>query len=140
VKPASTWQTNYQNSGSRAQTDWLAGIQGTNKDWQGLTVAAIPRMVSGFNAAAGSGRIAAGVQRVSTAQWKQRSEAKQGAYGAGITAGAGAYGVAAGKLFNFLSSAVPALPARGDINANLQRGNTLALALHQNKGNFSGKA
>ena len=139
MKPAATWQTDYQQSSGKAQTNWLAGIQGTQKDWAGLTTAAISRMVSGFNTAAGNGTIAAGIARGGTGNWRTKSEQKQAAFGTGITNGAGAYGVAAGKLYQFFTNAVPALPARGDINQNLQRANTLALALHNAKGQFSGK-
>lgn len=140
MKPAATWQTDYSNSAGKAQTNWTAGINSTTKDWAGLTVAAVPRMVQNFNAAAAAGTISAGIQAAGTGYWKSQSAAKAASYGLGITNGASAYGVSAGKLYQFLSSAIPSLPSRGDINQNLQRANTLALALHQAKGQFRGRA
>ena len=139
MKPAATWQTDYQNSSGKAQTNWLAGIQQTQKDWAALTTAAIPRMVSGFNTAAGNGTIATGIARGGTQNWRTKAEQKQAAFGTGITNGAAAYGVAAGKLYAFYQSAIPGLPARGDITQNLNRANQLALLAHQNKGQFKGK-
>jgi hypothetical protein len=139
VKPAATWQTDYQNSSGKAGTNWVAGIQAPNVQWAQPTINSVPRMVQGFNAAASSGRIAQGISTAGDAKWRTRSEQKVASYTAGITSGAAAYGVAAGKLYQFFTSAIPALPARGDINQNLQRANTLALALHAAKGQFAGR-
>lgn len=136
MKPAATWQTDYANSTGKAGTNWTAGINAPNVDWATPTVTAIPRMVAGFNAAAANGSIASGIQSAGNQKWRARSEAKVASYTAGITAGAGAYGQAAAKLFQFYTGAIPSLPARGDINTNLQRANTLALALHAAKGQF----
>ena len=139
MKPAATWQTDYANSTGKAGTNWIAGVNNPQVTWAAPTVASVPRMVSGFNAAAANGTIAAGINSAGDARWRSRSEAKVSSYTAGITAGAGAYGVAAGKLYQFYTGAIPSLPARGDINQNLQRGNTLALALHAAKGQFKGR-
>ena len=136
MKPAATWQADYAGSTGKAGTNWVAGIQAPGVTWAAPTVAAIPRMVSGFNAAAANGTIASGVQAAGDAKWRSRSEAKVASYTAGITAGAPAYGIAANKLFQFYTGAIPSLPARADINTNLQRANTLALALHNAKGQF----
>jgi hypothetical protein len=136
VKPAATWQTDYAGSTGKAGTNWVSGIQAPGVTWAAPTVASIPRMVSGFNTAASNGSIAAGITNAGDNKWRSRSEAKVSSYTQGITAGAAAYGQAAQKLYSFYSSAIPSLPARGDINQNLQRANTLALALHQAKGQF----
>ncbi len=139
MKPAATWQTDYQNSTGKAGTNWTAGINNPQVTWAAPTVASVPRMVAGFNAAAANGTIAAGINAAGDARWRSRSEAKVASYQAGITAGAGAYGVAANKLYQFYTGALPSLPSRGDINQNLQRSNTLALALHAQRGNFKGR-
>jgi hypothetical protein len=106
VKTAQQAQTNYQNSGGRAQADWLAGIQSTQKDQAALAIAAGARYIQGV----------------------------QDAYSAGITAGAGNYGVAAQKVMSAIAQGVSNLPPRGDINANLQRSASLAMYLHGLKG------
>jgi hypothetical protein len=135
VKTAQQAQTNYQNSGGRAQTDWLAGIQGTQKDQAALAIAAGSRYIQGVQDAYSSGRWAAGLtRRGGTAYWKSQSEKKQSAYSAGITAGAGNYGVAAQKVMSAIAQGVANLPPRGDINANLQRSASLAMYLHGLKG------
>lgn len=139
MKPAATWQTDYANSTGKAGTNWVAGIKAPGVDWATPTVNAIPRMVSGFNAAAADGRISTGIQRGGTANWQAKSELKSASYTQGITNGAAAFGVAAGKLYQFYTSAIPSLPSRGDITQNLQRANALAIALHNSKGQFSGK-
>lgn len=126
----------YKASAGTAQSSWLAGIQGTQKDQAALAVAAIPRMVQNFNAAAADGRIAQGLTRRGTGYWKTQSEAKQGAFGLGIAAGANNYANAASKLYPAIANAVSSLPARGDINANLDRSRALALALHAGRGQY----
>jgi hypothetical protein len=136
VKSVQQGTDRYKASAGTAQSSWLAGIQGTQKDQAALAVAAIPRMVAGFNDAANSGRIAAGLTRRGTGYWKTQSEAKQSSYGTGIMAGANNYANAAAKLYPAIANAVSSLPARGDINANLARSRALALALHAGKGQY----
>ena len=139
MKHVATWGANYTASSARAQTAYTEGVNATTKDQAALAVAAIPRMVAGFNQAASSGRIASGLQRGGTAYWKSQTVLKAGAYSLGITNGANNYNAAAQKIGAFMQSAVPSLPPRGDINQNLQRGNALALALHAQKGNLGAR-
>ena len=139
MKPAATWQTDYSNSTGKAGTNWTAGINAPGVTWAAPTVASVPRMVQGFNTAAANGTIAAGINNAGDARWRSRSEAKVASYTAGITAGAAAYGIAAQKLFQFYTGAIPSLPARADINTNLQRANQLALLAHNAKGQFKGR-
>lgn len=117
----------------------MAGIQGTTKDQAALAVAAIPRMVAGFNDAANSGRIAQGLTRRGTPYWKSQSEAKAPSYSLGITNGQGNYGAAAAKFIPAIQSIVNGLPPRGDIMQNLQRVQGLALGLHQLKGSLGAR-
>lgn len=131
--------TNYTGSAGRAQTDWLAGIQSTSKDQAALAVAAIPRMVQGFNQAAANGTIAAGINRGGTAYWRQQAEKKAANYSTGIAAGQNNYAAAAAKFMPAIANGVASLPARGDINANLQRSAALALYLHGLKGTLGAR-
>lgn len=126
----------YKASAGTAQTTWLQGIQGTQKDQAALAVAAGPRYMQGVADAYNSGRWAAGLTRRGTQYWKSQSEAKQTSYGTGIAAGANNYAASAAKLYPALANIVSSLPARGDINQNLQRSAGLALALHANKGQY----
>jgi hypothetical protein len=88
----------------------------------------------GWQQAVGSGLWAQGVNRVGTNGWKQATEAKSANYGVGFSAGANNFNSAIAKVINALQSGVSSLPPRGDINANLQRANALALYMHGLKG------
>jgi hypothetical protein len=139
MKSAATAAANYSASAPRAATAWAEGIQTTQKDQASLAVAAIPRMVQGFNDAANSGRIAAGLQRGGTAYWKQQSQAKQGAFSLGIQNGAGNFAVAIGKILSAEAQIVNSLGPRGDIMTNLQRSQQFALGLHSLKGQLGAR-
>lgn len=136
MKSVQQGSSNYQNSAGTAQANWLSGIQNTTKDQAGLAVAAGPRYIQGVQEAYSSGRWAAGLNRRGTQYWKSQSEKKQTSYSTGINAGAGNYASAAAKLYPAIANIVSSLPARGDINQNLQRSAGLALALHSAKGQF----
>ena len=139
MKSQATAQANYTASAGRAATAWADGIQSTTKDQASLAVAAIPRMVQGFNDAANSGRIAAGLQRGGTAYWKAQSQQKQGAYSLGIQNGAPNFGVAIGKILAAEAQIVNSLGPRGDIMTNLQRSQQFALGLHSLKGQLGAR-
>ncbi len=134
VKSAATAAQNYTSSAPRAATAWAEGIAGTTKDQAALAVAAIPRMVQGFNDAANSGRIAAGLTRRGTPYWKAQSQAKQQSYSLGVQNGGANYASAANKFMPAITNIVSGLPPRGDIMQNLQRVQGLALGLHALKG------
>ena len=139
MKSQATAVANYTAAAPRATTAWTEGIQSTTKDQAALAVAAIPRMVAGFNDAANSGRIAAGLQRGGTAYWKQQSQAKSGAYSLGIQNGANAFGTAIGKILAAEAQIVNSLGPRGDIMTNLQRAQQFALGLHALKGQLGAR-
>lgn len=139
MKSAATAAANWTGSQARAQTAFVAGVQGTQKDQAGLAVAAQARLVQGFMDAVNSGRWARGVQRGGTAYWKQQTEAKANNYGTGFGAGATNFSTAIGKILAAESQIVASLPARGDINANLQRANAFALSMHQLKGSLGAR-
>lgn len=136
MKTAQQAQQNWTSAAPRAQADWVAGIQNTQKDQAALAAAAQPRWLQGVQDAAANNRFAAGVTRRGTAYWKSQSEAKAGNYSGGYTAGANNYASAIGKLMADMPNLVGALPPRGDVIANLQRVQQLDLALHQNKGKY----
>lgn len=136
VKPASTWSQNWSGSSGRATTNYQAGVEAYNGDWAGATTAQQATMQANWLQSLSNGTWANGVNNKGTNGWKSDTVAKMANYGVGFTAGASNYSAAASKLQPFLVNAVNSLPARGDINANLQRSNALALALHAQKGNF----
>jgi hypothetical protein len=140
VKSATTAASNWSGSAARAQTAFVAGVQATTKDQAALAVAAQARLVQGFNDAVNSGRWARGVQRGGTGYWKSQTEAKAANFGTGFSAGAGNFAAAITKILAAENSIVSSLPARGDINANLQRANAFALGMHQLKGTLGARS
>lgn len=136
MKTAQQAQANWTGASSRAVSAWTTGINATTKDQAQLAAAAQPRWLQGVQDAAANNRFANGVLRRGTPYWKSQSEAKQGNYSGGYTSGGANYGSAIQKLMGDLPNLVAALPARGDINANLQRSAQLALALHARKGSY----
>jgi hypothetical protein len=126
-------------SSGKATTNYTQGVQSTTKDQAALAVAAIPRMVAGFNDAANSGRIAAGLQRGGTQYWKTQTEKKAGNYSSGFSAGGDNFGAAASKLIPALQNGVAQLPPRGDIEQNFQRSRALGLYLHSLKGTLGAR-
>jgi len=136
VKTAQQAQSNWSGASSRAGSAWTQGIQATQKDQAQLAAAAQPRWLAGVQDAAANNRFANGVLRRGTPYWKSQSEAKSQNYITGYTAGATNFGSSIQKLMADMPNLVSALPARGDINANLQRSAQLALALHARKGSY----
>lgn len=126
--------SNWSGAGSRATPNFVAGVQATQKDQAALAVAQQATLLQNFTQAVQSGRWAAGVTRRGTAYWKQQTEAKSTNYQQGYTAGANNYAAAAAKFMPAIAQGVASLPPRGDINANLQRSNSLALYMHGLKG------
>lgn len=139
MKTAQTAAANWTGASGRATTAYSDGVASTQKDQAALAVAAIPRMVQGFNDAAASGRIAAGLMRGGTGYWKQQTEAKKTNYSGGYAAGANNYAAAASKFMPAIANIVQQLPARGDINQNIERVRTLALGLHSLKGQLGAR-
>ena len=139
MKTASQAATNWTGASGRATTAFAEGVQAYSGDWAGATVAQQAVMVTNWQQAIANGSWSRGVQSIGTAGWKAATQAKQTNYTTGYSAGGQNFQVAIGKIMNFLSSAVQALPPRGDINQNLQRANALALALHAQKGNLGAR-
>lgn len=136
MKTAQQAQANWSGASGRAVTAWTQGINATQKDQARLAADAQPRWLQGVQDAAANNRFANGVLRRGTPYWKSQSEAKQSNYSGGYAAGSSNFGSAIGKLMADLPNLVGALPARGDINQNLQRSAQLALALHARKGQY----
>ncbi len=136
MKTAQQAPARWQAAGATAAGNWTAGIQNTNKDQAALAAAAQPLWLAGVQAAAAANRFANGVTRRDTQHWKSQAEAKAGNYTTGYSAGGANFGAAIQKIIAAEAQIVQSLPPRGDINANLQRANQMALGLHQQKGNL----
>lgn len=137
MKPLSAWQQNWTGSQGRATTAYTEGVNNYNGDWAGATTRQQAVMVANFNAS--MPRWAAAVNAVGTAGWKAKTAAKAANYGTGFSAGANDYGAAAQKIYNALSTIVPALPARGTYEQNKQRSTALMDALHAQKGQLGAR-
>lgn len=141
MKPVSQWVENYKGSAPKATAAYTAGVSGTNKDWAGLTTAAIPNMVAGFNAAANDGRIAQGINARGTGYWKTQTVAKANSYSQGIALGGDNFNIAAQKIAQALTNGVSQLGARGPRGSeqNFGRSRQLGLYLHSLQGQLGAK-
>lgn len=131
------WQTGAQG----AQQSYTDGVSQTQVDVMGRAIAAAPAAVRNFTEAMTSGRYAAAVNASGgTANWKSQTVKKAANYGTGIAQGADKFQSSMSKLLPALDAIVSSLPARqpGNVQANLARVSTLALALHARKGDFKG--
>jgi hypothetical protein len=136
VKTAQQALARWQAAGATAAGNWTQGIQNTQKDQAALAAAAQPLWLAGVQQAAAANRFANGVTRRGTGYWKSQSEAKAGNYTTGYSAGGQNFAAAITKIINAEQQIVASLPPRGDINANLQRANQVALQLHNQRGNL----
>jgi hypothetical protein len=141
MKPVSEWVDNWSASAPRATTAYTTGVQSTTKDWANLTVAAIPNMVAGFNAAANSGAIAAGIRNSGTGYWQSQTVAKAGNFSSGLSTGKDNYAAAAAKLGQAIQSGVSGLNARGPVGSeqNYGRSRALGIYLHDRKGQLGAR-
>lgn len=132
VSPA-TAAANWSTGMAGAGTKMTAGVNAVTEAPSTAAIAAIPRMVQGIQAAAASGKIEAGLRRVTLQQWQQAMIQKGVAR---VSAGATA---AKPKMQNFFTQFLPylqqgvqQLPPRGDINQNIQR----AVSMMQHNAGF----
>lgn len=141
MKPVSEWVENWSGSAPRATANYTKGVQGTSKNWEALTVAAIPAMVQGFNEAANSGRIAAGIRDAGTPYWQSQTVAKAGNFSSGLSTGRDNYAAAAAKLGPAIQSGVSGLGARGPVGSeqNYGRARALGIYLHDRKGQLGAR-
>lgn len=134
MKSAATAQQNWTGSQARAQTAFVAGVQGYQGDWVGATTSQQNALVTNFNNAVNSGAWASGVQRTGTNGWKSATEAKAANYGTGFSAGASRYSSAITKIISAEQNIVPSLPARGTYEQNKLRSTAFMDAMHALKG------
>ena len=118
AQAATNWQSGMANSSAKL----IAGVQAVTEAPSTKAIEAIPRMVQGIQAAAASGKIAAGLGRVSLQSW-QKSMIDKGAprVAAGATAAKPKVQNFFQQFLPFLATGVSQLPPRGDVNQNIQR-------------------
>lgn len=114
--------TNWVNGMQNASAKMTAGVQAVSVAPSEAAISAIPRMVQGIQAAAASGKIEAGLRRVTLTGWQQAMIQK------GVVRVAAGATAAKPKSVNFFTQFLPflqqgvgQLPPRGDVNANIQR-------------------
>lgn len=134
---AAKWE---RNTGAAA-ADWVKGINSTTVDVMGRAVAQIPAAIAGYTQSLSSGAYAKAVQASGgTQNWKSKSDAKQGNFLTGVTAGADKQASALGKIMQAMGPIVSSLPPRGPAGSgqNYQRSAAVGQALHARKGDFKG--
>ena len=134
MKSAAQAAANWVASQGRATQAYSEGVSGYQGDWAGATTAQEAALLSNVTQAITSGAWRQGVSSTGTSGWKAATEAKKGNYGTGFAAGAQKQAAAAQKIDAALRSIVPALPARGSHDQNVQRSVAFQNAMHALKG------
>lgn len=123
---ASRWQQNFSAAGAR----WAAGIEAVTVPPGQEAAAAKDRYLSGVQQNAN--RWATNVASVPLSTWKQVSVAKgQGRLASGATAGMPKFQAAIARVLDAEKSIIASLPARGSVEANIQRSAAFQMAMHQ---------
>lgn len=128
------------NAGAASQT-WSDAIQNTSVDVMGRAIAAKNVAAANFQRVMSDGTYEKAVQASGgTANWKSKTEAKQGNYSTGIQAGASKQASAIAKILAAEQQIVSSLPARvpGNPQANLARVQGVVMGLHARKGTLKG--
>lgn len=140
MKPVSQWGQDWQASQPRAVANYTAGVEASTADWAGNLLRQVPVMVNAWNSAVQSPNYANAVNSVGNQGQKAATIAKAPNYSQGFSAGLDNYNAAAQKIAAALTTGLSSIGPRGDINANLARGNQLALFMHSRKGTLGAKA
>jgi hypothetical protein len=115
---ADKWATNLGNAG----TSITAGVNATTVAPTQLAAAAVDRQVQGVMRAAQSGKTAAALNAVTLQQWQQAMIQKGvPRIGTGAAAAKPKFVSFMNQLLPFEQQGLQQLPARGDVNANIQR-------------------
>ena len=113
---------NWQNGMANSSAKMTAGINAVTEAPSTAAIAAIPRMVAGIQQAAASGKIQAGLARVSLQMWQQAMIQKGVTrVAAGATAAQPKVQAFMTAFLPFLQQGVASLPPRGDTQQNIQR-------------------
>ena len=126
---------NYTGAASRAQADWLTGIQATTEDPTALAAAQGQAAITGFTNAITSGRWAAGLAASGRAGWVAGAVAKQQNFATGISNAGPKYQA---KMQTWLpiidqaAAAVKTMP-KGSLAASQARGSAFMAALYNAK-------
>lgn len=113
---AAAWAQGFGASGDK----WQAGVEGVTVAPGALAARAKPLWLQNTTAAAD--KFAANSAAVSREQWVAQTVAVgRPRLGSGAQKGQSKYEAAAAKLYPYIESQVRALPARGDLEANINR-------------------
>ena len=120
-----------QQFGASAEK-YKAGIRKVQGNPAQRAIAAKDRLLANFTESVVNGRWEAGLANVSEASWKAACEEK-GAAALATSARVAQEKVARAeaKMGPIRDGIVSSLPARGDINANLERAREIALRMHE---------
>jgi hypothetical protein len=125
AESATKWQQNFGAAGPA----WSAGIDAVDVSPGQLAVAQGPRYLAGVQNS--YEKWAANTGRYPLQQWKDVSKSKGASrLTSGAAAGAAKYATQIQRVLTAQASIIAGLPARGDINANVERSRQFQLAMH----------
>ena len=134
IKPLDKITKTWAKRAAAARDEYLDGVKNPRKDWESETVAAVERMVTGFNEAAGDGRIDRGITDAGTRKWQARaSTVGPGRFSEGVRGAEPEYRTGFAPFHSRI--AATDLPPRGPKGSpeNLERVRIMAEALHDQK-------
>lgn len=122
------------DSAPRAATNYETGVNNYSGDWAAATVRQKTVMAQNYATSVNNGTWEAGVNRVNTAGWKSRTQAKITNFSSGFTAGASRQASAMGKILTAEANLLSTAPPRGTYEQNKQRATYFMDGLHALKG------
>ena len=134
IKPLDKVTKTWAKRAAAARDEYKDGVENPRKDWEAETVAAVTRMVAGFDQAAADGRIERGISDAGTRKWQQRaSSVGPGRFSEGVRGAEPEYRAGFSRYHSRI--AATDLPPRGPAGSpeNLERVRIMAEALHDEK-------
>lgn len=122
------WSTGFTGASQK----WLDGVNSVTVAPGVAAAAAADRMLQNFTAALP--KYKANVAAVTTGEWQAACKSKGAPrFASGAAAGQAKYVAQMSKVLPVISQIRDSLPARGDINTNLERSRQMALQLNARK-------
>ena len=123
----------WRERASGATTAYEDGVKTTQKDWQGATKAAAPAWQAGVQEAIAKGRFASGVNRVSTAEWRDSTVKNSGRFGQGVTNAEADYAAEIAPVLGHIEAGLRTLRPRGPRRSGENKARMDAMFDHMGK-------
>ena len=134
MRTADQAATAWEQSSTKAQTNWAAGVDGYQGDWAAATTRQEGALLQNVTQAIQNGTWRNGVNRVGTNGWKTATKASTANFANGFTKGAAAQRAAIAKILAAEANIVASAPPRGTYEQNKARATYVMDQLHALRG------